>query len=226
MKSPRFLAALILSLATAACHKPVAENTPTAPESAPAESTPAPAKATPTPAPTAKPVAAAATPAPSATPEMAPPGAYYLIVAARVETADGVVGLTPGTGVKLVRPGVYLSTQGEVKLSDNQVTNNMTLARQAKQQYEAGQAAIKTKIAQEKAAEQARQAAAAQANATAAAAAAATTTNASAPVAPATAQRPLGSSLDQAPKQPAGQIFYDNHGHPYYKDANGGHHYF
>jgi len=121
---------------------------------------------------------APATPAPSAPTipaapiaEFAPPGVFYLIAPARIETADGIVGLNPGTGLKLVRPGVYLSPSGEVSLRDDQVTNNVTLARQVLAADQSSQAALRNSLAaMARQANLQRQAAAAQSAATNAAA--------------------------------------------------------
>jgi hypothetical protein len=60
-----------------------------------------------------------------------------------VETSSGVIGLTPGSGAKLVRPGVYLTSAGEVELSDDQVTNNITYARQILAADQTAQAALR-----------------------------------------------------------------------------------
>lgn len=133
--------ALCVTLGFAGCKKPVATEQPpeeTSPTAAPAPATPEPkavAVATPTPA--------QATPAP----ELAPPGVFYLVTAARVETNDGVVGLPPGTGVKLVRPGIYLTPAGEVPLNPAQLTNDMGVARRAANIEKNTQAAIQQRIA-------------------------------------------------------------------------------
>lgn len=132
MITPRLTAALV-ALAFASCQKPTAEipptdDAPTAPVSAPA-ATPAPRAASVS----APPAASVAAP-PSATPapELAPPGIFYLIAAVRMETDSGITGLPPGTGVKFLREGVYLSDAGEVALSPDQITNNLAIARRAR----------------------------------------------------------------------------------------------
>lgn len=110
----------------------------------PAEPTPPPAPlavATPEPEP---PPTAAAAPAPAATPapELAPEGVFYLITAARIETSSGVHGLPPGTGVKRVREGIYLTPAGELPLAAEQLTNDLAVARSARNAALANQAAL------------------------------------------------------------------------------------
>jgi len=223
MKPLHLIAALALPLMVASCHKPVAENSSDSPAPAPAaETTPAPVtvKATPVPA---TPAPVAAVPTPAGTPELAPPGVYYLLAATKIETADGIFGLPPGAGLKRIRPGTYLSSNGEVQLRDDQVTNDMALARKAKQQDEAVQIALKNRIAQEKAAAQA----AAQR-----AAVAPPQSNTSANSAPppssgfSSTPRPSGgTSLDKQQYDNSRTILYDGHGKAYWKDSTGGRHY-
>jgi len=135
------------ALAFASCSKQASTQTDE-------ESTPAP-KAAATPAPQPAEVAvtpatpAPATPAPAPAPELAPEGIFYLIVAARVETPNGVNGLPPGTGVKLVRPGIYLTPAGEVHLNPEQLTNDMAVARAARDAAQAAQAALRQRGAAE-----------------------------------------------------------------------------
>ena len=144
-----------LALAFASCQKPIASND----EPSPVESTPRPATPEPaTPAPPPPPVAVATPPAPPA-PQLAPPGVFYLLSAARVETSDGIRGLPPGTGVKLVRPGIYLTPAGEAALRDDQVTNNMTLARQVRDADLAAQERVKRGLGAQAAIAEAAQAA-------------------------------------------------------------------
>ena len=136
------MSAALLAIAFASCHKPTVDNSVPEPE-APA-STPSPA----TPAPTRAPVAAATPAPPTPAPQLAPPGVFYLVQNVRIETDSGVTGLPPGTGVKLVRPGVYLSPAGEISLRPEQITNNLALARQARDADRAAQASLKTQPAQ------------------------------------------------------------------------------
>jgi len=113
-----------------------------------AESTPLPATPIATP-----PAIAVATPQPATpAPRLAPEGIFYLIVAVNVETKDGIVGLPPGTGVKLVRPGVYLTPQGEMSLTSAQLTNDMDVAREARDTDHARQGALQKRLADEAAA--------------------------------------------------------------------------
>ena len=59
-----------------------------------------------------------------------------------------MTGLPPGTGVKLVREGVYLTPAGEVSLRPEQITNNLAVARQARDADRAAQAALTARSAQ------------------------------------------------------------------------------
>jgi len=111
------------------------------PETSVPPTTPAPAT------PTLEPVAVATPPPATPAPELAPPGVFYLIAAARVETSDGIVGLKPGTGVKLVRPGIYLTPAGEVSLNPEQMTNDLALARRVASADSSAQAAVKSALA-------------------------------------------------------------------------------
>jgi hypothetical protein len=139
------LIAVMAALAGASCSKPVAT---TGDEDAP----PPPAAVT-----TSAPVTPIAAPAPggaisqtpSATPapELAPEGVFYLVAVARVENADGVHNLPPGTGVKLVRPGVYLTPYGEHPLAAALLTNDLAKARAARDADRAAQDAARQKTA-------------------------------------------------------------------------------
>ena len=75
---------------------------------------------------------AGATPPAAQARQVAPEGIFYLTKTVRVETAGGVRTLTPGTGVKLVRPGIYLTPAGETPLAAEQMTNNLAIARAAR----------------------------------------------------------------------------------------------
>jgi hypothetical protein len=93
---------------------------------------------------------AAATPA--ATPEPpqpAPPGVFYLLRAARVETDSGITGLPPGTGVKLLHDDVYQTPAGDAKLDPAQLTNDMALARRVLAEDRKQQTALQSKLAAE-----------------------------------------------------------------------------
>lgn len=87
-----------------------------------AQATPAPPVATP------MPELIAAVPPP---PEPAPPGVFYLLAPTRIQTADGFHGLPAGTGVRLVREGVYLTSYGEAALESWQLTDDLVRAREA-----------------------------------------------------------------------------------------------
>lgn len=82
-------------------------------------------------APPGAPASLGASASTAALPELAPPGVFYLLSTAHVETKDGVTGFPPGTEVKLVQPGVYLTPAGKVHLSAMQVTNDLGKARNA-----------------------------------------------------------------------------------------------
>jgi hypothetical protein len=112
--------AFILTLAVAGCDK---LNTQTS---------------TPSPTP---PLVAEVTPSPG--PHFAPEGVFYLVAMYRVETKNGVIGLPPGTGVKRVREGVYLTPSGELAIPANFLTNDMDLARQARDADRATQVAAR-----------------------------------------------------------------------------------
>jgi len=165
VKSFTVCVAASLLLGFSGCKKPVASEEPTE-ETPPAASAP---KATPgtSSSATATSPATAAPPVPTATPELAPPGVFYLIAAARVETSDGVTGLPPGTGVKLVRPGVYLTPAGEVSLNPSLLTNDMGVARRALAQEKTKQSSLEqqrvaAEVIAQKAAQAAEQTASAQ----------------------------------------------------------------
>jgi hypothetical protein len=112
--------ALVLTLAAAGCDK---LGTQTSPPSSPS------------------PAVAEATPSPG--PHLAPPGVFYLVAAYRVETKSGVVGLPPGTGVKFLRDGIYLTPSGELAIPTRYLTNDMDVARAARDADLAAQAAAR-----------------------------------------------------------------------------------
>ena len=118
------------------------------------------------PTPVPEPMGISPAPAPTTSaPELAPEGVFYLLAPSRVETVDGLYGLPPGTGVKLVRPGIYLTPYGEVPLDPALLTNDMGKARAARAAERAAQGAAHPRIATEGArvAETARTTAAAEA---------------------------------------------------------------
>ena len=87
--------------------------------------------APPPPAPAATPAPtmpiAAATPAPD---PLAPPGIFFLLQKASITTDEGIVGLKPGQGLRQVGPGTYEVNGRTMQLRDDQVTNNLRIARQ------------------------------------------------------------------------------------------------
>jgi hypothetical protein len=145
---------IISAAATAVCLLSGCSKTPQQETSSIAEATPAPAAsapATPQPSGAAAPAAPAVEPASASAPtaiatpapELAPAGVLYLVEAVRIETDSGITSLTPGTGVKLLHDDVYLTPAGEAHLRPDQMTNNMTLARQILTADRQAQAAIK-----------------------------------------------------------------------------------
>lgn len=107
-------------LAFTSCKRPTPEVT-SAPEPLPA-ATPI-AVATPAPF---TPIAVA-TPSPD---PLAPPGIFFLIQKASITTDEGIIGLKPGQGVRQVSPGHYEVHGQTIELRDDQVTNNLRIARQ------------------------------------------------------------------------------------------------
>jgi hypothetical protein len=236
MKLVPLSAMVALALANAGCNKsPVSESEPDeAPPKAvsTANTTPAPAAPAANTAPAAPAVANSPAAPATAHAELAPPGVFYTIAPARVETASGIVGLKPGTGVKLTRPGFYLTPYGEVALADEQVTNDMALARQAANQDAAQQAQLK-KVLEAKALE-------AKARAAAAAAKAAQVAQ-PAPSAPVPEPAALPSTesntavntgglqgagaINTTHSSTKGKVYIDNLGQKYWKDTQGRHRY-
>ena len=96
---------------------------------------------------------AVATPAPvqpEATPEpnyFTPEGIFYTVVKASIETDSGIIGIKPGTKVKLVAPGEYETGGQRVKLTDDQVTNDLRIAQRVLAADAAGQAALRREMA-------------------------------------------------------------------------------
>jgi len=130
---PQALIALTLAVALAGCQKPSGEQA--APTPAPTAET----NLTPvaeTPVATPPPVVEKTTPPP---PDIAPEGIFYLIAPVSLDTGEGIHALTPGTGVKLVRDGVYLTPIGEIPIPSEKLTNNLTIARHARDSFRAGQ---------------------------------------------------------------------------------------
>jgi hypothetical protein len=83
---------------------------------------------------------AVASPSPPPPPvrHLAPEGVFYLTTWVRVENNDGITGLPPGTEVKLVKPGVYLTPSGEMPLDEKVITNDLDIARRAQDEGVAG----------------------------------------------------------------------------------------
>lgn len=120
-----------ISLAMTSCEKkatpPPAEPPPEPQQSQANEPVSAPPLASAaTPLPVAPPPAA--TPAPA---HLAPEGVYFLTRAVSVETADGIIGLSPGTQAVRQADGRYLADGHTVDLQPAQITNDLRAARQA-----------------------------------------------------------------------------------------------
>ena len=183
--------------------KPVVQSEPAAPASLAAA---APAKI---------PTIAAATPEP---PQLAPPGTFFLLAKVSIETADGIAGVVPGTQLHKVSPGLYEDLQkNRLTLRDDQVTNDLRLARQARGADASTQTAIAQAALARQQAEHARQL-------QKPAQAAATAPPPSAP--PAATPTPLGSSLGTAPINAThdatkGKIYHNVAGVPYWRDTKG-----
>ena len=159
------IAVAITALTLAGCRKPAVGITPQPGGDPGARSTPTPAQvvvavqpepatpqpAAPVPARLESPILPLPATAEPAIPEPptpqpvapAPEGVFYLVSWARIETNDGVIGLEPGTCVKLVRPGVYLTPAGEAALDAGQLTNNLGVARRVRDASVAAKAAAK-----------------------------------------------------------------------------------
>lgn len=234
MKNPLIpLAAVTMLISLTACHKPVAQEESSAPESS---SSPSPAIAAATPAPAAPQKESSTAPTTTTTPaaaapsvaELAPAGVFYLIEAARVETDSGVTGLPPGTGVKLLHDDVYLTPAGEAHLRREQVTNDMALARKALASEKAVQNAAQARIAADSVIIAERARAEAKATPQPAPQAAAVPTAIANPT-----SVPLGSSLSR-PTDPLNtthsstkdKVYTDTLGRKYWKDTFGRIHYF
>lgn len=228
MKTRNALAGMCLAMivAVAGCQKPAANNE----ESTPPVETPrepvvqsqpsAPALPT-TPTPAKEPVVAAVAAATPEPPQLAPPGTYFLLAKVSVETADGIVGVVPGTELHEVSPGIYQDAQkNQLTLRNDQVTNDLRLARQARGADANGQAAIARAVQARQQAERARQ----MQNAGGAASAASAGTPETAP--PASTPAPLGSSLGSSQigvthSATKAKVYHDSSGVPYWKDAKG-----
>lgn len=131
---------VIVCALVAACWKPGTKQerteTPEEPAATPAPvSTPLPA--TPAPAP----VVQAATPEPN---HFAPPGVFFVVRQASIETQSGIIGLRPGTRLQQTGPGEYTDREGhKLTLPANQVTNDLRIANQVVGADAAAQDAIR-----------------------------------------------------------------------------------
>lgn len=129
--APQLVAATV-AMTFAACNKPVADIEVVEPVIV---------KATPPPAtPAATPVVVVATPEPR---YFAPPGVYFLMSAASVETPEGIVGLKPGTRLQKVAPGKFTANGHALDLRESQVTNDLRVAQQVAGADHAAQVALR-----------------------------------------------------------------------------------
>lgn len=117
----RFLFSLSAVILLAACRKPTPPEEPDAPATRVEVATPAPVVATPMPA----------TPVPVVH-RLAPEGIFYVLQRVTVTTDDGIHGLAPGTGVRLVRKTdagmVVTDGQHEFTALPSQLTNDLDVA--------------------------------------------------------------------------------------------------
>lgn len=133
-------ALVIVCALVAACWKPIAKQ----------ERTEVPEEPAATPAPASTPLPASPTPAPvvqTATPEpnyFAPPGVFFLVRQASIETPGGITGLRPGTRLQQTGPNEYTDREGhQLTLPANQVTNDLRIAHQVVGADAAAQNAIR-----------------------------------------------------------------------------------
>lgn len=228
MNTQNLLAGMCVAMVVtmAGCQKPTAENEEsTPPMEAPREpvvQAPAAVPAVPTPpAPANAPAVAAVATATPEPPQLAPPGTFFLLAKVSLETADGIVGVLPGTELREVSPGTYVDAQkNQLTLRNDQVTNDLRLARQARGTDANGQAAIARAALARQQAERARQMQTSGAAAPAASAAAPETAQ------PASTPAPLGSSLGTSQigvthGATKAKVYYNTSGVPYWKDAKG-----
>lgn len=209
-------------LTMAGCQKKTAEEEGAAP---PSEESRSPVAQSPTPAPVAPALpttpATAATAAAPEPPQLAPPGTFFLLAKVSVETADGILGVLPGTEVHEVSPGLYEDAQkNRLTLRSDQVTNDLPLARQARGADANAQTAIARAALARQQAERARQ----MQQATQAAATAANSPPPAVP--PASTPAPLGSTLGDSKigvthDATKGKIYHNSSGVPYWRDAKG-----
>jgi len=121
--------ALVLVATLSGCGKAPPKPPPESPEKPLELILPAPLPAVPvsTPAP-------AKTPDPPA-PAKPPDGVYWLLNPVSIESDTGIATLRPGTAVKRLRPGIYLTPQGETAIADSNVTGDPQTARIARDSY-------------------------------------------------------------------------------------------
>lgn len=75
-------------------------------------------------------------------PAIAPLGVYFLTTAVSVETADGIIGIQPGTTVMKQADGSFLAGTQKLKLKEGQFTNDMQVAARVAGADAAAQAAL------------------------------------------------------------------------------------
>jgi len=64
-------------------------------------------------------------------------GVYWVLFPISVESADGISTLRPGTAVKLIRPGFFVTPLGEMHISEDRLSNDLIQARNALAKYNA-----------------------------------------------------------------------------------------
>ncbi len=173
----------------------------------------APATPSPVATPPPAPPLAATTPVPD---PLAPPGVFYLLQKASITTGEGIVGLKPGQLLREVSPGTYEVNGYTIELPDQQVTNNLRIARQFAAAAVATQAALRPTLQPKTPT------------------APATDTPAAAPVAASRPAAAQSNSLSSGPRLGAGtgradpetsnrkNVRVDSAGRQYWRDSRGG----
>ncbi len=145
MKTTCLMAALAVCI-VGGCSKPAAITTPEpTPEPAPVVVAPPPAPAQPPPVAVAVAVETAEPPARN----LAPDGIFFLLVRKSIETESGFQGVAPGARLKFAAPGMYEIEGQKIALRDDEVTNDLDIARQIAGADAAAQQALRQRSASE-----------------------------------------------------------------------------
>jgi hypothetical protein len=117
-----FAALATFCILLSACSRQATKQQADATPEPPGSTLPPPAaKATPPPV-------AVATPTPVPEKRLAPEGVFYLIRGKSIETADGIVGIKPGTKVIRQKDGKFLADGQKIALQPAEITNDMDIA--------------------------------------------------------------------------------------------------